>query len=585
MQIDYTSRDFAALKADLIALIKERTGTLWDPTDYSDLGNVMVESFAYMGDVMSHYLDRVANEVSIDTAIKTDTLLSFATLFDYVPSGPTPAEVYVTFTNVSASSISIPVGTQVMAPLSYGPFYQVYFETKESATALAAGASITLLCEEGKTVNTDRPDLIDKTYNRPLPASVGTSTGEKNQNFLILDKNVISGSITAYVGQGVAFSAWTYKDNLFEWGPTDNVFTTKLNADGTLYLVFGDGVNGAIPTSGQLVSVKYKTSAGLSGNVKALAVKELTFIPGNIDAEAITYLTVSNPAAAYGGANGDGLNQLRSKTKAAINTRRRAVTLDDHEKLALLVPQVGKVKAVSSVYSSVTMYVQSQNDNSATPGLVSTVAAVSGVTDAGGVVTYTTSAAHGFYEGQSVTITGVNPSAYNLSGVAIASVPTSTTFTVINAATGSFVSGGTATSLTPTTTWNTVKTNIDSYMTDKIMVGTTLTVQPPVYVPVYLALNVTAKAAYKQSDIRLAVYQAFLGTNGLFAYDNNVFGDTITLSSVISAAQVLPGITDVSVTKLNTTNASSAATISLADNQVPYLSADNLTITVTGGIV
>jgi len=73
MQIDYTSRDFAALKADLISLIKERTGTAWDPTDYSDLGHVLVESFAYMGDIMSHYLDRIANETTLDTAIQRST--------------------------------------------------------------------------------------------------------------------------------------------------------------------------------------------------------------------------------------------------------------------------------------------------------------------------------------------------------------------------------------------------------------------------------------------------------------------------------------------------------------------------------
>ena len=585
MQIDYTSRDFSALKSDLISLIKERTDTAWDPTDYSDLGNVMVESFAYMGDIMSHYLDRIANETSIDTAIKTDTLLSYASLFDYVPSGPTPAVVNVLFENISDASISIPVGTQVMAPLSYGPFYQVYFETTEAATALAAGDTITLACQEGKTVNTDRPDLIDSTYNKPLPSSLGTSSGKTNQTFIILDANIISNSITAYVGQGVAFSSWAYKDNLYEWGPTDNVFTTKQNADGTLYVVFGDGVNGAIPPAGQLVSATYKTSAGLSGNVKAQAITEVTFVPGNIDPEAVTALNVTNEAAAYGGADGDGLNQLRTKTKAAIFTRRRAVTLEDHKDLALLVPQAGKVNAVSSVYSSVSLYVQSQNDSSATPGLISSVAAISNVVASGGTITFTTTAAHGFYEGQSVTITSVDPVAYNLSGVAIASVPTSTSFTVVNAATGSYVSGGVATSLTTSTAWNTLKTEVEKYMADKIMVGTTLSVQPPVYVPIYLALTITANPAHKQSDVKLSVYQAFLGSSGLFVFDNNTFGKTIPLSSVISAAQVLSGVNDVTVTKLNTTNASSAATISLADNQVPYLISANLSITVNGGIV
>ena len=52
-QIDYTSRDYAALKADLISLVNTRTGYAWDASDPNDLGSVLIETFAYMGDIMS----------------------------------------------------------------------------------------------------------------------------------------------------------------------------------------------------------------------------------------------------------------------------------------------------------------------------------------------------------------------------------------------------------------------------------------------------------------------------------------------------------------------------------------------------
>jgi hypothetical protein len=216
MQIDYTSRDFESIKEDLITLIRTKTNSDWDPTDYSDLGYVLVEAFAYMGDIMSHYLDRIANETSIDTAIQRSTLLSLAKLYGYKPSGPTPAEIYVTFENVSTAAVDIPVKTQVLAPLSYGPYSAVYFETTESATALASGASITLRAQEGKTVNTDRPDLIDSTYNKALPANQGTSNVNENQSFLIVDANIIDSSISVYVGQSAAFSLWNYVSSLLE---------------------------------------------------------------------------------------------------------------------------------------------------------------------------------------------------------------------------------------------------------------------------------------------------------------------------------------------------------------------------------
>lgn len=81
-----------------------------------------------------------------------------------------------------------------------------------------------------------------------------------------------------------------------------------------------------------------------------------------------------------------------------------------------------------------------------------TARTINNVTNASGTVTYTTTAAHGYQKGMTITVTGVNPAAYNLATVLIASVPTTTTFTVTNAATGTYVSGGTVTPAAATIT-------------------------------------------------------------------------------------------------------------------------------------
>ena len=584
MQIDYTSRDFEALKADLIALISGRTNTAWDPTDYSDLGNVLVESFAYMGDIMSHYLDRIANETSIETAIQKSTLLALANLYDYKPSGPTPAEIQITFTNVGVDTLDIPVGTQVMAPLSYGPFAQVYFETVDSATAIVPGESITLNAVEGKTVNTDRPDQIDATYNKPLPANLGTSDGSANQQFFIPDPGVIDNSIVVYVGQGVAFGAWRYVDNLLEYGPEDLVFTTLRNDDDTLTVIFGDGTNGDTPPSGQLISALYKVSVGSAGNIKSLQIAELTFIPGNLDPQATTYFTVTNTLPSSGGADSDSTTQLRKKVKAAVSARRRAVTLDDFSKLALLVSQVGKASADSSVYTAVNLYIQPQNDGTAAPGFPEV--SVVGVSATGTAVTYTTATAHNFSVGDIVDISGIDPVAYNLTNKVITGITTTAphTFTVASTVNVSFVTGGIAISRTTTAAWDDLKIAVEKYMADKILAGTTLTVLPPVYVPIYLELDIAVEPAYKNADIKLAVYQKMLGTGGLFQYDNNVFGADIPLDSITSAIKSIPGVKYSTITKFNTDGSSLVDNVLLDANEIPFLTASNLVSNPTGGI-
>jgi len=508
MQIDYTSRDFNSLKTDLIKLINARTGLNWDPTDYNDLGNVLVEAFAYMGDVVNYYIDRAANETAISTAVKTTTLLNFAELYGYNPSGPKPAAVTVAFTNNGTSPIDLPIGTQVMAPLVYGPYREVFFETTQLLSQLAAGDTQSVTAVEGKTVNTDRPDLIDPTYHLPIPISLGTTDGSSNQSFYIFDTNLVTGSLKVYIGQGVAFAPWQYVSSLIEYGPQDHVFTTKLNDDGSTNVIFGDGTNGLIPPTGQLVGAVYKTSSGISGNITAGSISEVTFIPGNPDPAAVGSLSVTNSYAAFGGADADDLTKLRSKIKASVNTRNRAVTLDDYVNLAKQVPGVGKANAVAGSWTSVTVYVQPQDDGTYTPGIVSGIA---------------------------------------------------------------------------TGAWNDISLAVTTALTAPSLIGTTVTVSPPTYVPIYATANILIDGAYKQSTVVINIKKALLSATGLFSYDNNTFQRIVTISSVITAISSIEGVLSVDLTALNADNAGGLATLTLNPDQVPYMTASALTINPTGG--
>jgi len=74
-------------------------------------------------------------------------------------------------------------------------------------------------------------------------------------------------------------------------------------------------------------------------------------------------------------------------------------------------------------------------------------ATVKEASSSGSLVTYTCLNNHGFSSGQTVSITGLSTSAFNLSSVVIASTPTPTSFTVANSATGTWAreQSGTAT--------------------------------------------------------------------------------------------------------------------------------------------
>lgn len=68
-------------------------------------------------------------------------------------------------------------------------------------------------------------------------------------------------------------------------------------------------------------------------------------------------------------------------------------------------------------------------------------AEITNITANGTTVTYT--AVNGFSAAQTVSITGVNPSTYNLQSVLV-NAATASQFTVLNAATGTYINGGIA---------------------------------------------------------------------------------------------------------------------------------------------
>ena len=75
-----------------------------------------------------------------------------------------------------------------------------------------------------------------------------------------------------------------------------------------------------------------------------------------------------------------------------------------------------------------------------------------------------------------------------------------------------------------------------------------------------------------------------LGEEGMFYYNNNVFGDVINLSQVTATIQSVPGVISATVTQLSRDGSGSVNSLTLAANEIPYLLASSLVTTVSGGI-
>jgi thiamine pyrophosphokinase len=96
--LDYTSRDYKAIRSTLVGLAKGLVPEWENVGNTGDFGTLLLELYAYAGDVMHYYIDRVASEAFLGTAVRRQSLMYIADMFGYRPGGQAAALVPVTFT-------------------------------------------------------------------------------------------------------------------------------------------------------------------------------------------------------------------------------------------------------------------------------------------------------------------------------------------------------------------------------------------------------------------------------------------------------------------------------------------------------
>lgn len=362
VSVDYTSRDYYALRDELIARVKDRVPD-WSGTDESDFGLALVEAFAYMGDVMSYYIDRIANENYLATATQRESILSIAESYGYAPSGYANALLTVTLYNNSGTAVTIPAGTRFSGEVVVDNAVNTvtFTSIEEAVVPIKVGSTrgeTTVLCEEGLYSTVEA--------NNVYGTDLGSSDGSADQTFDIPDDPVVSDSVEVYVESGNTFRKWTRVQHLIDYGPNDPVYTTRFDSNNRVFIVFGDGISGAIPTVHATIRAKYIVGGGVIGNVNIGTINTIDYIPGLSEGQVAAIagvIDVDNTSAAIGGESPESNNSIRNNAPKFLRTQNRAITLDDYANLALSVENCGKSKAVASSYTSVTLYIAPQRDD------------------------------------------------------------------------------------------------------------------------------------------------------------------------------------------------------------------------------
>jgi uncharacterized phage protein gp47/JayE len=381
--IDYTTRDYESLRSDLIAAVQQNIPA-WNGSNPNDFLRVLLEAVAFQGDIMSYYTDRVANEMMLDTATQRQSIINIARVFGYIPSGPLPAYVSLTFSNTNGSTVSVPAGTQVKGTYTVDSIpTTVAFETLVAVTvpggSVGTPGTVTVDALQGVSqVAVYTAQSNGDPYGVLVSNLAGShqSDGSASQEFFLPTTPVLDRTVRVWLHSSSATSGdgtiYTYTADLLGAGPTDAVFTTQRYADGRVSLIFGDGVNGAIPPTNYYVRSAYRQGGGEVGNVPAATLTLTGIKPDGSSLPGTT--SVTNATAAIGGAEEESNDSIRANAYRSLRARNRAVTLSDFEDISLRQPGIGKANAIGSALTNVIVYLAplSTDVTDPTPGLTST---------------------------------------------------------------------------------------------------------------------------------------------------------------------------------------------------------------------
>ena len=139
--VNYLSKDFDSIKLNLMEFIQQNFRNDFQDFNEASGGMALLEMLAYVGDLMSFYIDRQANETFINRAVEEKNIIGLSKTLGRKPRFVTPATVDVSISAVMTKATSaqslfvINKGTRVSTELEPAVSFEIIEDVDFSLTA------------------------------------------------------------------------------------------------------------------------------------------------------------------------------------------------------------------------------------------------------------------------------------------------------------------------------------------------------------------------------------------------------------------------------------------------------------------
>ena len=320
-KIRVTDLEFDDIKTNLKNYLSAQS----EFVDYDFTGSgmdVLLDVLAYNTHYMGYYANMMANEMFLDTAALRESVVSHAKHLNYIPSSVTAPTAYLnmTFTpSGSPTSITIAKNTKFRTVVD-GEVFNYITTAAVNITPVNNIYAVALLpIKEGS--------LLSKNYT--------VNIADETQRFLIPNNNVDTSTITVTVQNSVSdTTVATYVDgnslDITTITSTQKVYFLQEVEDRRYEIFFGDGAIGKQLADGNIVTIEYLVTNGITSN----KASNFTAVSTVADLSSSNF-TLATAIVASGGSAIESLTSIRNTAPKLYQAQKRAVTKEDYKSILL----------------------------------------------------------------------------------------------------------------------------------------------------------------------------------------------------------------------------------------------------------
>ena len=315
-RLQVTDLDFDTIKTNLRTFLQQQTE--FQDYDFEGSGlSVLLDILAYNTHYNAYYLNMVANEAFLDTAVLRDSVVSHAKTLGYTPrsySAPRATINFTVETNTSnTGTLTIPKGFSFESNLIDDVSYN--FVTIESTTVSKSNTQYVfedLDIYEGFFVS-----YVFSYSKNSNPKSI----------FILPDTNIVTSTITVTVTDNTGNTAsevYNQVTDILDVDASSKVFFLQESKRGEYQIYFGNDVVGKSLVDGATITVNYLTTTGPDAN------KANGFVARN-SLEGFSNFTIDVNSVASGGSLRESVDEIKYSAAAQFSTQNRLVTVKDYE--------------------------------------------------------------------------------------------------------------------------------------------------------------------------------------------------------------------------------------------------------------